>query len=263
MNKLPLSVAIIANNEEDRIVTTLSSLKDIAGEIIVIDSHSSDNTVSIAKEFGAKVFVEDWKGFAGQKNSLTQKCSQDWILYLDADEAITKDLAQEISNVIHENIADGFFINRKTHYLGKLLKHAWQPNYRLRLVKKSAKPHWVGEIVHEELKIEGKTLNLVHHLEHYSYRDIDDHFKRTIKYAKLSAKSYYLKGKKPSVFKLLVNPVFSFTKLYLIKLGFLDGIAGLVAGVSAFIYTFLKYAFLYEFYKNKAVFKDNEVDDNK
>lgn len=263
MSKLPLSVAIIAHNEEDRIVATLESVKHIASEIIVIDSHSTDNTVEIAKDFGAKVFIEDWKGFAGQKNSLTQKCNQEWILYLDSDEVITEDLALEIENAIKKDEISGFYINRKTHYLGKLLNHAWQPNFRLRLVKKNKNPLWIGEVVHEELKIDGTTSKLLHHLEHYSYRDIEDHYLRTIRYAKLSAKSYYLKGKKPSVFKLLVNPLFSFTKLYFIKLGFLDGIAGLVAGISAFIYTFLKYAFLYEYYKDNVVFKENKVDDNK
>lgn len=246
MEKLPLSVAFITKNEEDRLYKTLEAIYDIASEIIVIDSGSSDNTINIAKEFNAKVYEHEWLGFVKQKNLLIDKCNFEYILFLDADEIVTESLKEEIARVIKDNEADGYLINRKTHYLGKLLHHAWQPNYRLRLVKKSANPLWKGEIVHEELTINGHVKKLANCIEHYSYRDIFDHYQRTIYYARLSAQSYIKKGKKPSIFKLLVNPTFSFIKLYFIKLGFLDGFPGLVAGVSAFIYTFLKYAFLFE-----------------
>ena len=246
--KLPVSVAIIANNEADRIEMTLKSVSHFASQIVVIDSGSTDGTQDLCRSYGAEVYEESWKGFAGQKNSLTDKCSCEWILYLDADEVITEKLHREIETAITRNDVAGFSINRKTFYLGRLLEHAWQKNYRLRLVKKSANPLWRGEIVHEELVIDGICENLKEHLVHYSYRDIRDHFIRTIKYARLSAYSYKKRGRRPSLVKLLVNPIFSFIKLYIIKFGFLDGIAGLVAGVSAYIYTFLKYAFLYEFY---------------
>lgn len=250
-NKLDLSVAIITFNEEKRLGATLESICDISSEIVVIDSFSQDRTVEIAKKYNAKVFQEQWKGFVAQKNSLTSKCSHNFILYLDADEVISSELKREIVKAISKPYADGYYLRRKTHYLGKLLNYAWQKDERLRLVKKSAEPLWKGEIVHEELFINGKTSLLNGYIIHYSYKDIKDHFTKTINYANLSAKSYYNKGKKPSISKLVFSPFFSFFKLYILKKGFLDGVGGLIAGFSAYVYVFLKYAFLWEMYLNK------------
>lgn len=250
-NKLDLSVAIITFNEEKRLGATLESICDISSEIVVIDSFSQDRTVEIAKKYNAKVFQEQWKGFVAQKNSLTSKCSHNFILYLDADEVISSELKREIVKAINKPYADGYYLRRKTHYLGKLLNYAWQKDERLRLVKKSAEPLWKGEIVHEELFINGKTSLLNGYIIHYSYKDIKDHFTKTINYANLSAKSYYNKGKKPSISKLVFSPFFSFFKLYILKKGFLDGVGGLIAGFSAYVYVFLKYAFLWEMYLNK------------
>ena len=250
-NKLDLSVAIITFNEEKRLGATLESICDISSEIVVIDSFSQDRTVEIAKKYNAKVFQEQWKGFVAQKNSLTSKCSHNFILYLDADEVISSELKREIVKAINKPYADGYYLRRKTHYLGKLLNYAWQKDERLRLVKKSAEPLWKGEIVHEELFINGKTSLLNGYIIHYSYKDIKDHFTKTINYANLSAKSYYNKGKNPSISKLVFSPFFSFFKLYILKKGFLDGVGGLIAGFSAYVYVFLKYAFLWEMYLNK------------
>ena len=250
-NKLDLSVAIITFNEEKRLGATLESICDISSEIVVIDSFSQDRTVEIAKKYNAKVFQEQWKGFVAQKNSLTSKCSHNFILYLDADEVISSELKREIVKAINKPYADGYYLRRKTHYLGKLLNYAWQKDERLRLVKKSAEPLWKGEIVHEELFINGKTSLLNGYIIHYSYKDIKEHFTKTINYANLSAKSYYNKGKKPSISKLVFSPFFSFFKLYILKKGFLDGVGGLIAGFSAYVYVFLKYAFLWEMYLNK------------
>lgn len=247
-NKLDLSVAIITFNEEARLSATLESIYDIASEIVVIDSFSQDNTVAVAEKYNAKVFQEEWKGFTAQKNSLTSKCSHSFILYLDADEVISDELKKEIIKAVKEPKAEGYFLRRKTHYLGKLLHYSWQKDERLRLVKKSAEPLWKGELVHEELFINGKTSILNGYIIHYSYKDIKDHFTKTINYAYLSAKSYYMKGKKPSVLKMVLSPFFSFFKFYILKKGCLDGIAGVVASSSAAIYVFLKYAFLWEMY---------------
>lgn len=247
-NKLDLSVAVITFNEEERLEATLKSISDIASEIIIIDSFSQDKTTDIAKKYNANIFLEEWKGFVEQKNSLTSKCSKSFILYLDADEVISDELKQEIIKAVNEPKSDGYYLRRKTHYLGKLLNYAWQKDERLRLVKKDAEPLWKGEIVHEELFIAGKTSILNGYIIHYSYKNMKDHFAKTINYAYLSAKSYYVKGKKPSISKLIFSPVFSFFKLYIFKKGFLDGVRGLIAGFSAYVYVFLKYAFLWEMY---------------
>lgn len=246
MDKLNLSVALIVYNEEERLPKTLESIKDIASEIIVIDSSSTDNTCAIAKSYGAKIYNEEWCGFVEQKNSLTKKCTKEYILYLDADEVVNDELKQAITCAVQNGKSDGYYIRRKTHYLGRLLKYSWQKDERLRLVKASANPLWVGEIVHEELKVNGSTSHLAGYIIHYSYRDIDDHFKRTIRYARLSAESYYKKGKKFKLSRMIFSPAIAFMKIYIVKGGFLDGIPGLIAGVSAFVYGFLKYAFLWD-----------------
>ena len=243
---LSLTVAIIAHNESDRLPPTLAKIQDIASEIVLINSMSTDNTVEIAQSFGAMVYTEEFKGYVAQKNSLIPKCTQDWILFLDADEVLNDELKAAIVKVIKDDSHCAYEMNRLTFYLGKLLKHAWQPNYRLRLVRRDAHPQWVGEIVHESLACDSKVERLPGYIIHYSYRDVSDHFMRTVRYAQMSAQSYIKKGKKSSLSKIIFSPIFSFFKLYILKLGFLDGRAGLVAGVSAYIYTFLKYIFLWE-----------------
>ncbi len=249
MDRLNLSVALIVYNEEERLGRTLESIKDIASEIIIIDSNSTDNTCAVAESFGAKIYNEEWRGFVEQKNSLTAKCSKDYILYLDADEVVGDELKKSIIAAVTNGSSAGYYIRRKTHYLGRLLNYSWQKDERLRLVKADASPLWVGEIVHEELKVDGNTSHLNGYLIHYSYRDIDDHFRRTIRYARLSAESYYIKGKKFKLSKMIFSPFIAFMKIYIVKGGFLDGIPGFIAGVSAYVYGFLKYAFLWDMYR--------------
>lgn len=255
--KLSLTVALIAHNEADRLPPTLEKIQDIASEIIVINSVSTDKTIEVAKSFGAKVYTEEFKGFVAQKNSLIPKCTQDWILFLDADEVLNDELKDAIVKAVSSNEPYAYEMNRLTFYLGKLLKHAWQPNYRLRLVRADSHPQWQGEIVHESLASDHKVKRLPGYIIHYSYRDVKDHFERTLRYAYMSAKSYAKRNKKSSLTKIIFSPIFSFIKLYFIKLGFLDGRAGFIAAQSAFIYTFLKYVYLWEMTeKAKADHKD-------
>ena len=244
--KLPLSVAIITYNEEDNLPRTLNSIKDIASEIVVIDSHSTDKTREIARFYGAKVYEEDWKGFRDQKNLALEKCTQEWILFLDADEVVSNELKDSIINEIKNPSADGFLINRKTYYLGKFLNYTWQPDWKLRLVNKKSNPVWDGENIHEYLKISGNVRKLKGFLYHYTYKDLEEHFQKSLKYAKLSAEIYYKKGKKFKLHKLILNPIWAFTKIYILELGFLDGIRGLSVGISYLISTFLKYMYLWE-----------------
>lgn len=246
MDKLALSVALISFNEEENLPRTLKSVADIASEIIIVDSHSTDNTVAIAEEFGAKVFVEDWKGFSEQKNSALQKCTQSWILFLDCDEVLSDELKRSVTGAIISGSHDGYTLGRRTFYAGKFLRFTWQPDKKLRLVKASASPQWQGEEVHESLNIKGTTGFLNGDLLHYSYKDVSDHFKRTISYAKASALSYSKRGKKFSYFNLLFNPPWAFVKKYFVRLGFLDGFRGFLVASSSFMYVFLKYAFLWE-----------------
>jgi glycosyltransferase involved in cell wall biosynthesis len=251
MPKKPdISVSIISFNEEKNIGRTLKSVAPLAAEIILVDSRSTDSTVAIAESFGAKVFVEDWKGHIAQKNSALQKCSCEWVLSLDCDEEITPELASEIEKALENPKADGYFINRRTFYLGKLMKGAWQPDLKLRLVKRSAEPHWTGIDPHDALKIKGSTSSISGDLIHYSYAGIEHHFRKTIDYARISAESYFKLGRKFSLFKFLLNPPAAFIRLFFLNRGYKDGIRGVIAAFSSMVGTFLKYAFLFDLERN-------------
>jgi len=247
LSKLPLSVAIISFNEEENIGRTLDAIKPIATEIVVVDSHSTDKTVEIAQSYGAKVFTEDWKGHVAQKNSALAKCTGEWVLSLDCDEVVDEELLASIIKSVSKPKADGYIINRRTFYMGKFLKYSWQPDGKLRLVKRSSQPEWGGYDPHDVLTIKGSVEKIVSgDLLHYSYKNIYDHYQRLVKYAKVAAESYNKNGKKFSYFALITKPLFAFIKKYFLKLGFMDGFAGLAVAVSSFIYVYLKYLFLRE-----------------
>ncbi len=244
--KLPLSVSLISYNEEKRIAETLKSIQSIAKEIILVDSMSSDKTVEIAEQMNCNVYTEEWKGFEVQKNSSLQKCTQDWILCLDCDEIVTDELKQNIVNAIQSNENKSYYLNRKTVYLGKVMNYAWQPDKKLRLVKRDSNPKWIGGDIHESLVSDFGTTLLNGNLLHYSYQSIKHHFNKTVEYAQLSAKSYHRKRKNATIIKLVLNPTFAFFNMYIVKLGFLDGWRGLIAAFSSMVGTFLKYAMLFE-----------------
>ena len=244
--KLPLTVALITYNEEKNLPKTLDKVVDIASEIVILDSFSTDKTKDIALSYGAKFFQEKWKGFRDQKNSLIKKCSQEWILFLDADEVLSDELKSSIVKELKNPKADGYILNRKTFYSGKFLNFTWQPDKKLRLVKKNANPRWEGGNIHEYLVIDGKVKELKGYLYHYTYKDIEEHFQKALKYSKISAIEMYKRGKRFKLYKLIFNPIWAFTKEYIFHLGFLDGIRGLTVATSYLFSTFLKYIFLWE-----------------
>ncbi len=246
MEKLPLSVAIITYNEEDIIGRTLEAVKDIASEIVVVDSHSTDRTRDIAKSYGAKVYVEDWKGYVAQKNSALEKCTQEWILFLDADEVLSERLKESIREALKDPKADGYMVNRKLFYMGKVLKHAFQPEWRLRLVKKDANPRWEGKDPHDRLEIEGRIMKLEGELIHYSYKSFKDHVIRIMKYSSIMAKQMYNSGYRFKTHDLILRPIWAFVKAFFIKKGFMDGYRGFIVSAMAGYYTLLKYSFLAE-----------------
>ena len=242
--RLPLSVAIITYNEEEDLPKTLESVKDIASEIIIVDSHSTDKTREIAKSFGAKVYEEDWKGFGEQKNSAIEKCTQPWILSLDADEVVSPELKKSIIEAIKNPKYDCYEVNRKNFYAGKYIEHVWFPEWRVRLFKKG-KGKFKGEI-HETLECEGRKGKLNGVLYHYPYKNLEEHYIKSIKYAKISAEVEFKKGKKFKIHQLLLNPSWAFFKMYILKKGFLDGIRGFSIAKSYSYAKFLKYLFLWE-----------------
>ncbi len=244
--KLPLSVSLISFNEADNIARTLASIVDLAAEIVVVDSHSSDNTRAIAADFGAKVYEEDWKGHVAQKNSALSKCTQTWILALDCDEVVSSELHTAIAAAVTKDTIAGFRIKRRSEYLGKRLRYNWYPDKKLRLVKQSAKPRWEGYDPHDRLQATGPVGDLDGDLIHYSYKNLEDHFVRLVHYARITAESYHRKGRRFHWYQLVTRPLFAFFKKYLLRAGCLDGLQGFVVAVSSFVYVFLKYMFLWE-----------------
>jgi len=152
---MKISAVIIAFNEEDRLTDALISCQDIADEIIVIDSYSTDKTVEIAKKNGAIIIQNEFKNYGDQKNFAMKQASNNWVLNLDADERISEELKSEILNIKKKDIKDdndfsAYKIKRKTSYLGRWIKHSgWYPDKKIRLFKKD-KSHWEGRI-HEGL----------------------------------------------------------------------------------------------------------------
>ena len=255
-----LSVIIITLNEEKNLFRTLQSLQELKEsnleiEVLVLDSGSTDRTESITKESGAKFAVQNWLGYSKQKNHALTITSGNWVLFLDADEELSRELSREIELVVRSSDpTKAFALKRKTFYLGRLLNYAWYPDIKTRLVNRGSNPEWVGEIVHEDLILKSSGVSiftLESPLIHYSYRNINHHFEKTLNYAKLSAEDYFLRKKKFHYWNLFLNPLVAFIRLYFLRQGFRDGFPGLIAGFSTFFYTFLKYALLKELTSNR------------
>ncbi|WP_022847497.1 MULTISPECIES: glycosyltransferase family 2 protein [unclassified Desulfurobacterium] len=244
-----LSVSMIVKNGEKYLSDVLRSVEDLADEIIVVDSGSTDKTVEIAKSYGAKVVFRKFDNFINQKNYALSLCTKDWVLFLDDDEVVDEKLKREIELVKKQNSEyKGFYINRLTNYLGKWIKHAWYPDWQLRLARRDS-CRWEGDEVHETLKVNGKTGYLKGNLLHYSYPDIETHLKKLNLYTTLYAKGTHKRGKRFSKTKLITSSIGAFIRRYFIKKGFLDGFEGFVVSVMSSYYTFLKYLKLWEIEK--------------
>ncbi|MEK6577733.1 MAG: glycosyltransferase family 2 protein, partial [Bdellovibrionota bacterium] len=220
-------------------------------EIIVVDSGSSDRTLEIAKQLGAKVFTQPWSGYGQQKNFAQSKASNPWILNLDADEEVTPGLKAEIQSQLLEvsegrSEAKGFYFPRKTFYLGRWIKHGgWYPNHLIRLAE-GAVSKWTEPHVHEELLVTGKVLGLKEPLHHHSFPGIIDQVSTNLRFSRLGSEDLMIKGHRPKLSKLILKPLGKFIETYFIKKGFLDGLPGFIISVNAAYSIFLKYAYLFE-----------------
>lgn len=244
---MKLSVGIITLNEEKIIGKTLKSVEEIADEIIIVDSNSSDKTIEIAKSFGAKVFTEAWKGFGPQKNSVIDKCSGEWILLIDADEELSESLVSKIKKIINGKTDYNVYkINRSSVCFGKRIRYGgWSNQYAVRLWKKNLVK--VNEnLVHEDYLTEEKIGFIKEQINHYSYLTLEDYLNRFNRYTTLGAQEYYKRGKNTGIFSIIVNPFFKFLRMYIIRLGFLDGIEGLLLAILSSNYTMVKYYKLLE-----------------
>ncbi len=241
---IKLSVVIITFNEEKNIERCLLSVKDVADEIVVLDSFSTDETQNICAKYGVKFYQHAFDGHIQQKNRAVTFASHPHVLSLDADEALDKTLSGSIIKVKENFNKDGYYMNRLTNYCGHWVKHCgWYPDQKLRLWD-CRKGQWTGINPHDKYELAGGDKNTGHlmgDILHYSYYTVEDHYRQVEYFTGISAKAYFEKGKRSSLFKLIVNPVAKFIDHYFLKLGFLDGRAGyLISRISAYA-TYLKY----------------------
>lgn len=249
-----ISAVIITLNEERNIERCILSLQDIADEIIVIDSFSNDKTQEICKNHVVKFIQTKWLGYSETKNYGNNLATYDYILSIDADEALSEELKKEILLIKQsEKIEDAYFMKRLTNYCGSWIHHCgWYPDKKLRLWNKQ-KGKWEGNI-HEEVKMQADAgiSDLKSDLLHYSYYSIQQHINQANKFTDLTASEAFKNAKKSSLFKIIFNPIVKFIKDYFIKLGFLDGYHGFIICVISSFATFMKYIKLRELYKNNA-----------
>ncbi len=230
-----LSVVVITLNEERNIARCLKSVQQIADEIIVLDAFSTDQTVDIATSLGAQVVQRKWEGYSASKNHLNSLTTCDYILSLDADEALSPDLIEELKAEKSTSFTGTYHVNRMTNYCGKWIKHSgWFPDIKPRLFPKEGS-YWSGEYVHEVLispEFEKKVFQGI--VEHYSYYSYTDHRARADKYSLLTAQKFHAAGKKVSFLKPYLSALGRFVGMYFFKLGFLDGWMGFkIAQISA------------------------------
>jgi glycosyltransferase involved in cell wall biosynthesis len=241
-----LTVTVITRDESAHIAAALQSVS-WADEIIVVDSHSTDDTVAVARKYATRVEERDWPGYSAQKNYAAGIASNDWILSLDADERVTPDLAEEIRRTVqNEPAARGYRIPRVTWYLGRWIRSTdWYPDHQLRLYDRRA-GRWNGRRVHESVELQGAPGVLRHELQHYAYRDISHHLATIDRYTTLAAEQWLAEGRRTSGFEMLVHPRLAFLRNYLLRGGFKDGAAGLLVSRLNAYYVFLKFAKLWE-----------------
>jgi glycosyltransferase involved in cell wall biosynthesis len=248
-----LSVAIITLNEEENLARTLASVQ-FADEVVVIDSGSTDRTLEIAREYGARVIFEPWKGFAQQKNSAIEKCSGTWVLSLDADEELTQELQREITALLKGNpSADAYLLRRRNLFLGRWMRHGgYYPDPKLRLFRRHSAnfapaARFTERPVHETIAFDGRLETLEHDLIHHAYPTIESYIEHMDRYSTLGAQIVLEKGKTGKslysfLYNILLIPTFTFIWNYFFRLGILDGRQGFLLHLYHSTYTSWKYS---------------------
>jgi len=239
---MKITATIITLNEERNIGRAIESLR-CCDEILIADSGSIDRTVELAQKLGARVFEAGWRGFAGQKNWAAEQASHDWILSLDADEALSEALEAEIWNLKKNGPdCDGYTMPRLAQYLGKWIFHGgWYPDRKVRLYHRG-KAQWVGDFVHESVHASGRVGHLDANILHFTCESLSEHVKTVDRYTTLAAQELAARQVRIGWLRLIVEPPWTFVRTYFLHAGFLDGLEGLIIAYMAAFYTFLKYS---------------------
>lgn len=253
MDKVPLSIAIITKNEEENILLCLQSVS-FAGQIVVVDSGSTDSTLKIAADFGCEIYSEKWRGFGPQKQMAIEKCSFPWILVIDADERIPPDTADVIKKIVtNSDVKEtGFSFPRKNYFQGRWIKHAgWWPDRIVRLFRKGA-GKMSDAVVHESVEVRGEVGSLDMIIEHYTESSLSKIIQKIDRYSTLGAETAFKEGKRCTTGGAFLRAFFTFMQDYFFRLGILDGMPGLTLAVTDSVNKFFKYAKLSELNKNNS-----------
>jgi len=235
-----ISAIVTTLNEEERIAECLGHLA-FADEVLVVDSFSTDRTAEIAGKLGARVLQHEYRSPASQKNWALEQTSCDWALIVDADELVTDDLAAEIRQVVANTDArDGYRIRRRNFFLGHEIRYSgWQNDRVLRLFRRDRGTHPERQI-HEQVVVDGLVGDLTGTLLHYSYRSLDDYWRKLKRYAEWNAAEARSRGARVSPLYMTIHPALRFWKAYLLQQGFRDGVPGLVVSLLTAVYAAAK-----------------------
>jgi len=248
---LPLSVAIVCKNNESTIGRTLESVARLASEIVAVDSGSTDGTIALLEKHGARVIRSPWLGHVKTKQLALEACAQDWILCLDSDESLDSDLRARVQlpETLAGSSADGFSLRRKVFYQDRPLNFAWQPEWRLRLVRRG-RARWRGLDPHDQLAlVDARAIERrldTGFVRHDSISTWAEFFAKQAAHARTMAQSMHREGAGPSAFRLMVSPVGAFLKQMVLKQAWRDGWPGWLAAASTASGSLMKHAILFE-----------------
>jgi glycosyltransferase involved in cell wall biosynthesis len=239
---MKITATIITLNEERNIGRAIESLR-CCDEILIVDSGSVDRTIELAEKLGARVIEAGWRGYAGQKNWAAEQSSHDWILSLDADEALSEALEAEIWSLKKNGPSyDAYTMPRLAQYLGRWILHGgWYPDRKVRLYNRH-KAKWMGDFVHESVNVEGRIGHFEANLLHFTCESLSEHVKTLDRYTTLAAQELASRRVPIGWLRLIIEPSWTFVRTYFFRLGFLDGLEGLIIAYMAAFYTFLKYS---------------------
>ncbi len=244
-----LSVAIVCKNNERTIGRTLDSVRDLAGEIVAVDSGSTDGTIGLLESHGARIVRSEWLGHVRTKQLALDTCTNQWVLCLDSDESPDTLLAAEIRRVVAGHDGPGAYrMNRQVEYRGRLLRHVWQPEPRVRLARRD-RVRWGGLDPHDKLEPVDANADLGTvrgTLVHDSFESFSEHLRTQWGHSRTMAASLHANGARGSYASLLVSPGTAFIKQLVVKRGFLDGHAGWLAAASSAAGALMKHAMLIE-----------------
>ena len=251
---IKISGLVITFNEERNIERCLKSLQRVCDEVIVVDSFSSDKTKEICKQYNVRFIEHKFEGHIEQKNFALDQAANDIVLSLDADEALSEKLEESILKIKNNFRGSAYKFNRFTNFCGQWIKYSgWYPDTKVRLWNKNV-GKWGGTNPHDSVELDGvKPRQLEGDLLHFSYYNLSEFFERSMKYAKISAKAMHEQGKKASYIKILGSTLFRFLNDYVLKLGFLDGLNGLIICGTNSHTTFVKYVYLKQLNKGESI----------